>query len=103
VNIKRKIRRSQANKSKKKAEKALAEKVALFGHLPNKCLTCEKPFDKMNREQVMTWNVVVRQEEEKVNLYCPECWDKAIKLIKEAKEGLLNKKRNRNAVSPEKE
>ena len=43
----------------------MAAKVALFGHLPNKCLTCDEPFDKLNREQVMSWNVVVRQEEEK--------------------------------------
>ena len=34
----------------------------------------------------MTWNVVVREEEEIVRLYCPECWDKANKIIKEIKD-----------------
>ena len=37
----------------------------------------------------MTWTVVVREEELKVNLYCPTCWDNANKLIKEIKEELM--------------
>jgi len=86
MSLERKLRRKQAKKGKKRAEKELATKVALFGHLPKKCLTCEEPFDKLNREQVMSWNVVVRQEEEKVNLYCPECWDNAQKVIKKYME-----------------
>ena len=92
MSLERKLRRKQAKKGKKRAEKELATKVALFGHLPNKCLTCEAPFDKLDREQVMSWNVVVRQQEEKVNLYCPECWDNAQKTIKkymEDKDGVL--------------
>ena len=86
MGIERKLRRKQAKKGKKRAEKELATKVALFGNLPNKCLTCEEPFDKLNREQVMSWNVVVRKEEEKVNLYCPECWDNAQKIVKQYME-----------------
>lgn len=94
MNLKRKLRRAQAKKAKKQAERALAEKVALFGRLDNKCLTCEKPFNKMDKEQVMTWNVVVRQEEEKVNLYCPECWNKAREIIDGLRERLEGKKEN---------
>ena len=86
MSLERKLRRKQANKAKKKADKELATKVALFGKLPDKCLTCEAPFDKLNREQVMSWNVVVRQETEKVNLYCPECWGNAQKVIKQYME-----------------
>ena len=86
MSLERKLRRKKANKAKKKSEKELATKVALFGKLPNKCLTCDKPFDKLNREQVMSWNVVVRQKEEKVNLYCPECWDNAQETIKKYME-----------------
>ena len=92
MSLERKLRRAQAKKGKKKAEDALAEKVALFGHLDDKCLTCEKPFNKMDKEQVMTWNVVVRQEEEKVNLYCPQCWNKAQEIIEGLKERFKNKK-----------
>ena len=92
MSLERKLRRKQAKKGKKRAQKDLAAKVALFVHFPNKCLTCEAPFDKLDREQVMSWNVVVRQQEEKVNLYCPECWDNAQKTIKkymEDKDGVL--------------
>ena len=46
----------------------------------------------MDKEQVMTWNVVVRQEEEKVNLYCPQCWNKAQEIIEGLKERFKNKK-----------
>ena len=94
MGLERKLRRKQAKKGKRKAEKELAAKVALFGHLSDKCLTCETPFDKLNREQVMSWNVVVRQEEEKVNLYCPECWDNAQKIVKKYME-------DKDAVLPE--
>ena len=94
MSLERKLRRKQAKKGKKRAEKELATKGALFGNLPNKCLTCDKPFDKLDREQVMSWNVVVRQKEEKVNLYCPECWDNAQETIKKYME-------DKDAVLPE--
>ena len=51
MSLERKLRRKQAKKGKKNAEKELATKVALFGHLPKKCLTCEAPFDKLNRNK----------------------------------------------------
>jgi hypothetical protein len=90
--LERKLSRKKAVKGKKNAEKEMATKIALFGKLPDKCLTCEKPFDKMVKEQVMSWNVVVRQEEDKVNLYCPDCWEKALKIIGDFKKHLENKK-----------
>tara|TARA_Y100000034_G_C6716301_1_gene316675 strand:+ start:411 stop:674 length:264 start_codon:yes stop_codon:yes gene_type:complete len=65
------------------AEQALTTKVALFGLLPEKCNTCEEPFDKTKKEMVMTWSVVVHQEAEKVRLFCPQCIEKAQKTIKE--------------------
>ena len=90
MSIERKLRRANAKKKKKDAEKALGEKVALFGLLPDKCLTCEKPFNKMDREQVMSWSVVVRQEEEKVNLYCPDCWNMANEAIETLRKEIEN-------------
>lgn len=81
MSIERKLRRKNSNKKKKLVEKEMASKIALFGKLPSYCLTCEEPFDKMNKQQVITWSVVIRQEEEKVNLYCPECWEKAKNLV----------------------
>ena len=88
MSLERKLKRNKANKAKKIAEKEMAAKVALFDKIPDKCLTCEKSFDKMNKEQVKTWNVVVRQEEGIVRLYCPECWKKAVSIIQDFKEHL---------------
>jgi len=90
----RKLKRRKVVKQKKQAEKDMATKVALFGELGTECLTCKKPFDRMDREQVMSWHVVVRKEEEKVNLYCPHCWQNAMKIIKD----YTNKRRNENAI-----
>lgn len=91
MSFSRKIRRQKANKKKKIAEKEMATKVALFGKLPSNCLTCDKPFDKMNREQVMSWSVVVRESEDRVNLYCPPCWERAQKTVQEFKKYLEEK------------
>jgi uncharacterized protein with PIN domain len=76
---KRKIQRAQ----EKRAHKDLKEKMFMFDRLEDECLVCNKSFDKKNKEQVQSWNVVVRKEENKVNLYCPECWQNAIDIIKE--------------------
>jgi hypothetical protein len=89
--LKRKLSRKKANKTKKATDKEMATKVALFGKLADECLVCKKAFDKTIKEQVMTWSVVVRQEEEVVNLYCPECWNKAIEIVEGFKEHLKNK------------
>ena len=43
-----------------------------------------KVFDKKDRSMVESWRVVVREKEKKVNLYCPECWDFAQKIVLEA-------------------
>jgi len=91
MSLERKLRRNKANKEKKSAEKEMATKVALFGKLPDKCLTCEEPFDKMNKEQVKTWNVVVRQENDIVRLYCPQCWEKAVGILQDFKKHLEEK------------
>ena len=92
MSLERKLRRRKARDAKKNAEKEMAIKVALFGKLGDKCLTCEKRFDKMNKEHVTTWSVVVRQEEEVVRLYCPQCWGKAVEIVQDFKEHLENKK-----------
>ena len=85
----RKQRRAAAKQMKKDGTEEVAEKVALFGKLEDECLVCNKPFDKKDREMVMSWSVVVREQEEKVNLYCPECWNGAVELLNEIKNDLL--------------
>jgi len=85
----REQRRAMAKREKKGGNEEMAEKVALFGKLADECLVCDKPFDKKNKEMVMSWNVVVREAEEKVNLYCPECWNGALKMLHEARSEIL--------------
>ena len=45
----------------------------------------------------MTWSVVVREQENKVNLYCPTCWDEAHKLIAQMKEE-MNENKNKKTT-----
>ena len=65
---------------------SLKEKIGMFSQLENFCLVCEKAFNKQDREMVQSWYVVVRKKQKKVNLYCPECWVRANKLVKDIKE-----------------
>jgi len=88
----REQRRAAAKQAKKGGNDELEQKIALFGELPDECLTCDKPFDKKNKEMVMSWNVVVHKEKEVVRLYCPTCWDEAGKIIKDIKNGQQNAK-----------
>ena len=84
----RKLRRKQAKERKKSAQKDLAQKTALFGHLGDECLICGRPFDKTDKDMVKSWYVVVREEQEKVNLYCPPCWNSALQKIKDIQEAM---------------
>ena len=78
--------RRKMNKGKKKKQQDISGAMDMFDKLPNHCLTCEKPYDKKDKKMVMTWNVVVRNKEQKVNLYCPECWERAQVIVKELRE-----------------
>ena len=80
----RKQRRERERMIKKAGKKGsdMEQKLGLFEKIPKNCLTCNKEFDKKNKEMVMSWNVVVREKEGKVRLYCPTCWNKAIEFTK---------------------
>ena len=90
----RKLRRKQEKEAKKQSKKELKEKVGLFDKIPEECLTCNAKFDKTDKEQVMTWSVVVRKQEGIVRLYCPDCWSAAKKLIEEVNVGHDDTKSN---------
>jgi hypothetical protein len=87
----RKQRRDAAKHARKQGNDELSEKISLFGKMPDHCMVCEKDFDKKDKEQVMSWNVVVREKENRVNLYCPNCWSSSLKFIKEVEEALNEK------------
>ena len=81
----RKQRRARDRKIKKSKEKTsdMEQKLGLFDLMPDECLVCHDVFDKTNKEMVKTWNVVVREQEKSVKIYCPSCWNNAIKILKE--------------------
>jgi len=64
----------------------MQQALGLFDKIPDKCLTCESEFDKTNKEMVASWRVVVQKAKETVRLYCPACWETAIKIVKEYNE-----------------
>ena len=73
----------QETTSHKENEKELKQKLNMFDKLGDCCLTCNKPFDKKDKEQVKSWFVVVKNAENSVKTYCPDCWGKATKLVEE--------------------
>ena len=79
----REQRRSAAKQAKKDGNPELEEKITLFGKLPDNCMVCEAEFDKKDKEMVQNWSVVVHDNKEEVRLYCPTCWDQAVKLVEE--------------------
>ena len=86
----KKIERSMKKAKKRQAEKEMKEKIGLFSRLEDCCLVCEKPFDKQNKEMVQSWCVIVREDKSQVNLYCPECWDRANDMVKKIQEEIIN-------------
>ena len=80
--------RNKMKRVKKDIEKQMKRQLMMFGKLEDECAACQKPFDKKSKEHAMTWKVIVREDEEAVRLYCPECWDKANKIIKEIEDDL---------------
>jgi hypothetical protein len=90
------MNRSQRRKLGIKKKPDLEKKIGLFDKLPKQCTNCLCPYDKNDKEMAKTWTVVVREKENKVNLYCPKCWDDAQKLIAEMKEKLNESKNKEN-------
>ncbi len=79
--------------TKKKKEKALAQEaqnkikkqMGMFDRLPAECSACGKHFPK-TREAHMSWRVIVRNKEQQVRLFCPECINKAKDVVENNNE-----------------
>jgi len=80
--VNRKQRRAQQKKLSK-PEEELSRKVVLFGKIPDACLICQKPFDKKDKNMVISWKVVVHSDTETVRLFCPKCVDETKEFIEE--------------------
>ena len=78
----RKQRRTiDAKRRKGDSEQVMADKLFMFGKIPHKCSVCEEPFDKTNRDMVFSWKVVVREQQESVTLFCPDCIKKTQEVL----------------------
>jgi len=89
--LERKLSRNKTNKKKKDLNKEISTKVGLFDKLPEKCLTCGQPYDKLDKDMVKSWYVIVKEQEKSVHLYCPECWKLAINILEEFEQHLEHK------------
>ncbi len=79
-----------ARNKAKKQKKEMKQLLGLFDKLGDECAACEAPYDKTSKEQAMTWKVVVREQEQVVRLYCPDCWNKTTEAIKQVEEAMNN-------------
>ena len=78
----RQQRRAAETKRKKgDGEQVMADKLTMFGYLPDNCSACKKSFDKTNRDMVFSWKVVVREQQESVTLFCPDCIKKTQEVL----------------------
>ena len=74
-------RTADAKRRKGDSEQAMEDKLVMFGHLPESCSACTAPFDKTNRDMVFSWRVVVREQQESVTLFCPDCIKKTQEVL----------------------
>tara|TARA_Y100000310_G_C20077591_1_gene532298 strand:- start:88 stop:363 length:276 start_codon:yes stop_codon:yes gene_type:complete len=82
----RKQRREIQALARKSGNRDIEEKMKLFSKLSNKCRVCDSPFDKTDINQLSEWMVIVRENERKLNLYCPPCWDQAKNAVEDLKK-----------------
>ena len=79
----RKQKRAMKKHLTKDVNEKLSQKISQFGNLPEQCSTCSETFDKLDKDMVKSWSVVVKQEV--VRLFCPKCINKAKEVIQNAK------------------
>ncbi len=74
-----KMNRKQRRALQKIAGKEAVSTIDLMLNISNKCLTCDKAFDRMSKEMAMTWTIEVYSAAKETRLYCPECQEKRTK------------------------
>jgi len=86
-------RLKRAKKKKKEKQKAhdqaaqMTKQMNMFDRMPDSCSVCEEPFPK-TRDAHMRWRVAVRNTEQLVRLFCPQCQElgKKMAVSKDATE-----------------
>ena len=86
---KKKLKRAAKKKKDKvqaqRQQEQIVKQMNMFDRLPEACDACGKEFPK-TREAHMSWRVTVRNKEQTVRLFCPECIDKTKELVEEHNE-----------------
>ena len=72
----KKVNRKKQLDAKKEAEDNLVRTASMFSLRPDNWSICNAEFDKNSREMAMTWRVIVKPEDKKVTLICPDCQGK---------------------------
>lgn len=85
----KKIKRAKKKKKEKKLAQEQQDRISnqmnMFDRMPDKCSACNKDFPK-TREAHMSWRVTVRNKEQMVRLFCPDCQEKAKELVESNNE-----------------
>ena len=56
-------------------EDKVKAKLDGINKIPNQCDVCDKPFDKTDKEQVFSWMLRINKDNQKYDLFCPECYN----------------------------
>ena len=85
----KKIKRDKKKKKEKsqvqEEQQRLKKQMNMFDKIPESCSACKKDFPK-TREAHMSWQVTVRNEEQLVRLFCPDCQQRARELAEKQNE-----------------
>ena len=72
----KKLLRQKQKEIQKNTQKETTKKIGLFNMIPEECNVCKAPFDRKSKEMAQTWFVDVFEQEQVVDLFCPDCWSK---------------------------
>ena len=81
---KKKLKRTAKKKKDKAAaeefESKLKSQMNMFDRMPKECSACGKDFPR-TRDAHLSWQIMAWTDPPKVRLFCPECQEKAKKLV----------------------
>jgi hypothetical protein len=83
--IKRDKKKKKEKSQVQEDQQRLKKQMNMFDKMPESCSACKKDFPK-TREAHMAWQVIVRNEEQLVRLFCPDCQEKAKELVEKNNE-----------------
>ena len=82
----RKTKRAMKKQMGTDATEKMAQQVNQFSKLPTHCMACQKNFDKLDKQMVSSWHVVVKQDV--VRLFCPDCIKKTQEALNVSNENI---------------